>query len=248
MGKTFVYNTGNAKSSIDNLQLEVGVFFDGTLNNLKNTELRQKYKDGKNKIESTDSDEEVLRKEKLLNEATQNQQEEYENRKMKRDDPETGSERDQYLKAIYRSKLDRQAVDNSFSNDFTNVARLYKCCEQDKYAIYVEGIGTVDNRRDVDDGFQYGSGCTGVRGKVRLGCSRLADRIKVLIDQKSNENKDLDIIYIDVFGFSRGAAAARNFSYEINGNKRPEDIEIKTARKLVGYRNSRSYGNDGVIP
>ncbi|WP_262152351.1 DUF2235 domain-containing protein [Chryseobacterium foetidum] len=248
MGKTFVYNTGNAKSSIDNLQLEVGVFFDGTLNNLKNTELRQKYKDGKNKIESTDSDEEVLRKEKLLNEATQNQQEEYENRKMKRDDPETGSERDQYLKAIYRSKLDRQGVDNSFSNDFTNVARLYKCCEQDKYAIYVEGIGTVDNRRDVDDGFQYGSGFTGVRGKVRLGCSRLADRIKVLIDQKSNENKDLDIIYIDVFGFSRGAAAARNFSYEINGNKRPEDIEIKTARKLVGYRNSRSYGNDGVIP
>lgn len=248
MGKTFVYNTGNAKSSIDNLQLEVGVFFDGTLNNLKNTELRQKYKDGKNKIESTDSDEEVLRKEKLLNEATQNQQEEYENRKMKKDDPETGSERDQYLKAIYRSKLDKQGVDNSFSNDFTNVARLYKCCEQRDYAIYVEGIGTVDNRRDVDDGFQYGSGFTGVRGKVRLGCSRLADRIKVLLNQKSGKDKELDIIYIDVFGFSRGAAAARNFSYEINGNKRPEDIEIKTTKKLVGYRNSRSYGNDGVIP
>lgn len=247
MGKTFVYNTGNATAIIDELHLEVGVFFDGTLNNLKNTELRQKYKDGKNKIESTDSDEEVLRKEKLLNEATQNQQEEYEKRKMKRDNPETGNERDQYLKAIYRSRLDKQGVDNSFSNDFTNVARLYKCCEQDKYAIYVEGIGTVDNRRDVDDGFQYGSGFTGVRGKVKLGCEKLADRIKDLNDSKPANSK-LKKISIDIFGFSRGAAAARNFSYEINGNKRPEDIEIKTARKLVGYRNSRSYGNDGVIP
>ncbi len=56
-------------------------------------------------------------------------------------------------------------VDNSFSNDYTNVARMYQCCEQNSYGIYVEGIGTLNNNRDVDDGFQYGSGKTGVRGK-----------------------------------------------------------------------------------
>ncbi len=35
MGKTFVYNTGNNTPPIDELHLEIGVFFDGTLNNLK---------------------------------------------------------------------------------------------------------------------------------------------------------------------------------------------------------------------
>jgi hypothetical protein len=52
MGKTFVYNTGNNTPPIDELHLEIGVFFDGTLNNLKNTELRQKYKDGKTKLKA----------------------------------------------------------------------------------------------------------------------------------------------------------------------------------------------------
>jgi hypothetical protein len=93
-------------------------------------------------------------------------------------------------------------VDNSFSNDFTNVARLYKCCEQNTYAIYIEGIGTLDNRRDVDDGFQYGSGITGVRGKVRKGCEKLADRIKVIIRNSLNADKQFTKIYIDTFGFS----------------------------------------------
>ncbi len=54
-------------------------------------------------------------------------------------------------------------------------------------------------------------------------------------------------ITVDTFGFSRGAAAARNFSYEINGKKRPEDIQIKKTQKLVGYRNSVSYANDMVV-
>ncbi|RZJ85631.1 MAG: hypothetical protein EOO20_19950 [Chryseobacterium sp.] len=35
----------------------------------------------------------------------------------------------------------KQGTDNSFSNDYTNVARKYKCCKE-SYAIYVEGIGT----------------------------------------------------------------------------------------------------------
>lgn len=45
MGKTFVYNTGEAKALIAELHLQFGMFFDGTLNNLKNSQLRQKYLD-----------------------------------------------------------------------------------------------------------------------------------------------------------------------------------------------------------
>lgn len=104
----------------------------------------------------------------------------------------------------------------------------------------------MDGRRDVDDGFQYGSGQTGIRGKVRKGCEMVADRIDALKKKYSSE-KVLSRITIDTFGFSRGAAAARNFSYEINGRKRAQDIEIKKKTKFAGYRESRSYGNDGLI-
>lgn len=91
MGKTFVYNTGNNTPPIDELHLEIGVFFDGTLNNLKNTELRQKYKDGKNKIESTDSDEVVAKKEEAIEAATKQQEKEYDNLDHKKN-PDAGSE------------------------------------------------------------------------------------------------------------------------------------------------------------
>jgi|GEM_PF-4035299 len=32
MGQTFVYNTGNSKSAVDELHLQFGMFFDGTFN------------------------------------------------------------------------------------------------------------------------------------------------------------------------------------------------------------------------
>lgn len=241
MGKTFVYNTGNAEPPIDEFHLEIGVFFDGTLNNLQNTEQRERYRDGKNKIESTDSVKVMEAKEKAIKETRKQQETEFDNLK-----DSDNSEYANYLRASHRGWLDSQGVDNSFSNDHTNVARMYKSCEQKKYGVYVEGIGTLNNNRDVDDGFQYGSGKSGVRGKVRVGCEMVADRIKELLPD-GNTKKKLTRITIDTFGFSRGAAAARNFSYEINGNKRSQDVEIKKSRKVVGYRDSGSYGNDALV-
>ncbi len=241
MGKTFVYNTGNPKTPVDEMHLEIGVFFDGTLNNLKNSELRMKYRDGKNKMTSTDTEDQIREKEKAIKDTRILQEKEYERLKKKKllDD---NSEYHQYLKSSHQEWLDKQGVDNSFSNDYTNVARMYQCCEQNAYGIYVEGIGTLNNNRDVDDGFQYGSGKTGVRGKVRKGCEMVADRIGDLKKQQRDKKKLVKII-IDTFGFSRGAAAARNFAYEINGNKRPKDVEIKKIRKVIGYTQTYSpYG------
>ena len=42
MGQTFVFNTGNSKASVDELHLQFGMFFDGTLNNMKYTEPKGK--------------------------------------------------------------------------------------------------------------------------------------------------------------------------------------------------------------
>ncbi|UKB85196.1 DUF2235 domain-containing protein [Chryseobacterium sp. MEBOG06] len=245
MGKTLVYNTGNAVPPIDELNLEIGVFFDGTLNNLTNTALREKYRDGKNKIKSTDTKDQILAKEEAIKKTREKQEEEFDDLKSS-DISEKDSEYDRYLKGSHRGWLDSQGVDNSFSNDYTNVARMYQCCEQINYGVYIEGIGTLNNSRDVDDGFQYGSGESGVRGKVRKGCEKIADRIKVLIKQAGSKKK-LTKITIDAFGFSRGAAAARNFVYEINGNKRAQDVEIKKTRKIVGYKEVGSYAHEGPV-
>ncbi|WP_190304420.1 hypothetical protein [Flavobacterium branchiophilum] len=50
MGKSFVYNTGSSDDDKkkNDINMEFGVFIDGTLNNKDNTALREKY-DGKNK-------------------------------------------------------------------------------------------------------------------------------------------------------------------------------------------------------
>jgi rhs element vgr protein len=110
----------------------------------------------------------------------------------------------------------------SFTNDYTNVARTYKCCT-DPYRIYIEGIGTVSketkNKTDDNDGYVYGRGRTGIVEKVRSGCKMLAEKIFREKDKKESNNENEEItqinLTVDVFGFSRGAAAARHFLYNL---------------------------------
>ena len=105
--------------------------------------------------------------------------------------------------------------DNSFGNDFTNVARKSFCCNEN-YTIYVEGIGTVDKKNDKGKGFKYGKSTTGIIAKVRNGCKALAEKIKKAKDSSNNKRKLKEIeLTLDIFGFSRGSAAARNFAYNL---------------------------------
>ncbi|MCY0971104.1 phospholipase effector Tle1 domain-containing protein [Chryseobacterium wangxinyae] len=254
MGQTFVYNTGDSKPAVDELQLQFGVFFDGTLNNMKYTELREKYLTKGNDIQPDDDDETIARKEKIRDEALKKQDKAY-NAIGRTKESAANKEYLKYLEASHRDFLDKQGTDNSFSNDYTNVARKYKCCKE-SYAIYVEGIGTglgVDDKisdstddivADNTHGFAFGAWKTGVRGKVRKGCMALAEKIGKLLP-KGNTDKKLTEITIDVFGFSRGATAARNFVYEV-AVKEPETPITKNV--VTGYRNSRSFGNDSVTP
>ena len=123
-------------------------------------------------------------------------------------------------KDIYSSS---KMFDDSYENDFSNVARLWRGVDQKKYAIYIEGIGTKDEDGDYIRGMTLGKGETGIRAKVRKGCKKLAEKI---INIKGKNKVKSITITLDVFGFSRGAAAARNFVYEIGNNKRKVDIKI----------------------
>lgn len=103
--------------------------------------------------------------------------------------------------------------DTSYYNDWSNVARLFEQCKESSNRIYVEGIGTSDNGGDKLLGYALGVGPTGVRAKVRRGCKLVADLIEV--KRKQNAGKELQSVKLNVFGFSRGAAAARNFTAEL---------------------------------
>ncbi|MFB9057231.1 phospholipase effector Tle1 domain-containing protein [Mariniflexile ostreae] len=144
-------------------------------------------------------------------------------------------EKRKYLEASKRSFIDRQGTDNSYSNDYTNVARMWEHTNDD-YSIYVEGMGTQKSERDRQDGFAFGSGQTGVRSRVRSACELVAEKAKGeinAIDENEIGKKTINIT-LDVFGFSRGAAAARNFVYEV---KKAEGYA--TARQITNMPNGR---------
>jgi hypothetical protein len=248
MGKSFVYNTGSSEDSIGQDELEpfFGLFFDGTLNNRLNTELRKKYRN--------EDDTTALTPEKKTADLKR-EQEDYEtvtNGSGLIPIPEgidslefKPEEYKAYLLGIHRTDADLRGTDNSYSNDYSNVARMWKCCEQKKYGIYIEGIGTENEKRDADDGFAFGADVTGIRGKVRKGCEELAKRISKIL--KNNTKKTATEITVDVFGFSRGAAAARNFVYEVNNVKKPYK---PTPKQVVdGYKYpTNQFSKGGPTP
>lgn len=117
---------------------------------------------------------------------------------------------------------------NSYNNDWSNIARLWDNYDK-RNAIYIEGIGTIDNQDDEMDGFAYGSEKTGIKAKVKIGCEKIAEKINLL--KKSNPSAKLGTIILDVFGFSRGAAAARYFVHQVSKKK------VNTDPKSIKFGN-----------
>ncbi|MGS2738390.1 T6SS phospholipase effector Tle1-like catalytic domain-containing protein [Sinomicrobium sp. M5D2P17] len=104
---------------------------------------------------------------------------------------------------------------NSFENYYSNVARLEPFYEikneekQKQLAIYIEGIGTEDFEKDTTFGGGFGTGGAGVRAKVVKACEKVVENI-------GRRNLfEIDLLVLDTYGFSRGAAAARNFVHEV---------------------------------
>jgi len=137
----------------------------------------------------------------------------------------------------YHKMSDKET--DSYMNDLSNVARkeLHYTKEEYVNSIYIEGIGTDDLGADTDDattvfgeghlGVAFGAGKHGIVAKVTKGCDILAERAS-----KLKGKDDINTLTVDVFGFSRGAAAARNFIYELS-KKRKDDI---WGSKLVKHK------------
>lgn len=112
--------------------------------------------------------------------------------------------------------------DNSYVNHKTNVDLAEANAAKKMETIYIEGIAT--EKHEGDEGLGAGSlgdGAKGIRGRVHDACKVLAGKV----------TKEVTEVVLDVFGFSRGAAAAaRNFVFEIT---REEGIgELNTLKQI----------------
>jgi hypothetical protein len=182
-------------------QMRIALFFDGTRNNMKNTEAREEY--FKLHKKRPYKDDLVAQKNADRVKAAH-----YVNNGNKKDDS-------------YENGYSNVALLYQYFMVETENSENLKDC------IYVEGIATGDYEHDayVEDtfgGYVLAMGETGIIAKVEKGCSLAAEKIFDLC----GKSKTLEQITIDVIGFSRGAAAARHFLHELSKSPRPAYEQI----------------------
>ncbi|KRE96604.1 hypothetical protein ASG87_16590 [Frateuria sp. Soil773] len=118
--------------------------------------------------------------------------------------------------------------DISYNNSQTNIVKLFNLYPNDAdkivldhsgdyfLRVYVEGIGTYSGKGDsLSDAATGAGGDSGMYERVEQAFHRLLKRV---LGQFSKTHGDAYVggIELDVFGFSRGAAAARHFLHEVN--------------------------------
>lgn len=131
----------------------------------------------------------------------------------------------------------------------TNVAKLWYLYDTNNMAnsckVYVEGPGTSRPSEKLMKGTSYndeegkvssgepditlnggafGSGDTGINAKIEACCKMVAKQILHKVKRRNNQNKVELTLVFDVFGFSRGAAAARSFISRIFTDTKRHDV------------------------
>lgn len=120
---------------------------------------------------------------------------------------------------------DTETVEGSATNELTNIQKLYDLYlsgkfDKDKrtylHSEYITGIGTGNSQaiEPADEsllGQGTGIGKYGVTAKVTTGIEQLEESIADFSGDISDTYDGINKLQFDVFGFSRGAAAARHF-------------------------------------
>jgi len=149
----------------------------------------------------------------------------------------------------------------SYQNYYSNVALLSymnkkRRPDKKEISVYVEGAGTdfVETRNDVGKpvvvysgdttaGSGFGTGDTGIPEKVTKGIQKIREQVKrqKLYDPRQQY---IEEIKVDVFGFSRGAAAARHFVHRRQElSKWPGQQAARVTVQFVGlFDTVSSYG------
>lgn len=110
---------------------------------------------------------------------------------------------------------------SSYDNYTTNIYRLftlYNSSHADRnnhqYGVYISGIGTHSGKADTISGFAIGEGKSGAIAKTDEALSALTAVLQKMASL-AEEKIVVDSLIFDLFGFSRGAAAARHFANRV---------------------------------
>ena len=178
----------SAKKKRREITLTIGVFFDGTGNNADNSADRQNACAGEHYGMSDGDAESTLSQCIRL--------------KRSHSGIAAGSYLGYYTNVYWLNRL----YTTSFPND-------------DKHGqikIYIEGIGTESGKGDSAYGVGTGRGNTGVVRKTDKAVAALVVAIKNHLDKPSEYGISIvRELQFDIFGFSRGAAAARHFANRV---------------------------------
>ncbi|MGH8417183.1 MAG: DUF2345 domain-containing protein, partial [Pseudomonas sp.] len=124
----------------------------------------------------------------------------------------------------FNGELFEQVKDSSFANAMSNVAHLYRLYPDHAtnglpadsvigfVPVYLEGIGTTGGGEDSWISQASGTGTTGVVARVKQAQSLIEEQLRDFAS--TNPDTAVRRIEIDIFGFSRGGAAARHCANE----------------------------------
>lgn len=197
------------ENKVESKKIRISVFFDGTLNNRTNINTR------------------------LVSEKEENLTEE---------EKETAKELKESLKTeeitsankLYKS-YGKKA---SFQNGYTNIARLQSYVDSITYSpydycmsSYIEGAGTLDNDKDLLLGYALGVGAAGVLSKRTKAVDEILSKSTKKITDKTIK---IELVTLDVFGFSRGAATARSFIFSALLDERNISARLEERGYSVG--------------
>ena len=197
----------------EQISIRFSVFFDGTLNNRTNIDAR------------------------LISTAAEELTDEERAVAVKLKGKKSASELKKAVKAYQKYSLDaggnKEGAENSYENYYSNIALMEKYVDDSaEYEInlqtYIEGSGTLDEEGDKKLGYAFAVAETGIPKKVEKGVSKVVNKIK---REHFDTGTAIKKLTLDVFGFSRGAAAARNFVHEILDG----DDAVKKQLKALGY-------------
>lgn len=146
-------------------------------------------------------------------------------------------------KKPFLNNISQSEVLCSYTNYLTNIYLLQQMYltgssfsqKHSQISIYIEGVGTSNSEKDNMFSMSTGLGENGIIGKVYKAISLISLKTKSFLQgQLESDVIYSREIYFDVFGFSRGAAAARHLANMIFDN----DHTICTALKngLTGAR------------
>ncbi|WP_339012850.1 DUF2235 domain-containing protein [Aeromonas popoffii] len=113
-------------------------------------------------------------------------------------------------------------LNNSEKNDITNIGKAHDLYlppskQSAIVKVYVEGIGTSKGTNDTKAGLAADKGDTSSAARVEQACqTQIVAEIKEQLDEFISSIGCIHRIEFDVFGFSRGASAARQFVNRID--------------------------------